>query len=89
MLTSNLIISETANYSTSHSNALLLLVTSPLEQRLTAAYNQAFTALVRAGEDNITQEIMSATTPPSQKSSDEYGLSKAWQITPSRVPKPG
>lgn len=89
MLTSNLIISETANYSTSHSNALLLLVMSPLEQRLTAAYNQAFTALVRAGEDNITQEIMSATTPPSQKSSDEYGLSKAWQITPSRVPKPG
>lgn len=50
---------------------------APLEQGLTTAYNPAFTALVRAGEDNIKQEIMSAMTPPSQKSSDEYGLGKA------------
>jgi hypothetical protein len=62
---------------------------APLAQGLTTAYNRAFTALVRAGEDNIKQEIMSAVTPPSQNSSDEYGFSKAWQITPSRVLKPG
>lgn len=45
---------------------------APLERRLTTAYNQAFTALVSAAEDNIKQEIMSAVTPPSQKPSDEY-----------------
>lgn len=50
---------------------------APPERRLPAAYTPAFTALVRAGEDDIAQEIMSATTPPSQKPGDEYGLGKA------------
>lgn len=74
MLTSNLIIFETAKYSTSHSYCWWW---APPERRLTTAGNPAFRALVRAGEDNIKQEIMSAMTPPSQKPSDEYGLSKA------------
>lgn len=89
MLTPNLIIFETADYSTSHSHARLLLVMSPTGTALNHRLQPAFTALVRAAEDNNKQEIISAMTPPSQKSSDEYGLSKPWQITPSRVLKLG
>lgn len=51
MLTSNLIIFETAKYSTSHSNALLLLVMSPtgttLNHCLQPSFLQPLSELVR------------------------------------------
>lgn len=77
MLTSNLIILETAKYSTSPSKALLLPVTSPTGEGLNRCLQPGSYSSVRAAEDSIKQEIMSAVTPPSQKSSDESGPSKA------------
>lgn len=46
MLTSNLIIFETANYSTSHSNALLLLVMSPTGAALNHRLQPGFYSLL-------------------------------------------
>lgn len=88
MLTSNLIIFETANYSTGSGNALLLLVMSPTGTGLNRCLQPSTQPLSELGEDNIKQKLW---VPWPSKSKIQWWIWAQQGIAdyPSRVLKLG